>query len=60
VAVEAGSSIVGSTIANSLLGKGVQVKNAKVNGSVIGDKQVIEGRQVKDAVMDAGELAAAH
>jgi len=59
VAVEAGSSIVGSTIANSLLGKGVQVKNAKVNGSVIGDKQVIEGRQVKDSVMDAGELAAA-
>ncbi len=59
VAVEAGSSIVGSTIANSLLGKGVQVKNAKVNGSVIGDKQVIEGREVKDSVMDAGELAAA-
>ena len=59
VAVEAGSSIVGSTVANSILGKGVQVKNAKVAGSVIGDKQVIEGREVKDSVMDAGELAPA-
>jgi glucose-1-phosphate thymidylyltransferase len=59
VAVEAGSSIVGSTVANSILGRGVQVKNAKVEGSVIGDKQVIDGRQVKDSVMDAGEIAAA-
>ena len=59
VALEAGSTVMGSTIANSILGKGVQVKNAKVEGSVIGDKQVIEGRQVKDSVMDAGEIAAA-
>ena len=59
VAVEAGSSILGSTVANSILGKGVQVKNAKVRGSVIGDKQVIEGREVRDSVMDAGELAPA-
>jgi glucose-1-phosphate thymidylyltransferase len=59
VSVEAGSSIVGSTIANSILGRGVQVKNATVKGSVVGDQQVIEGRQVQDSVMDAGELAAA-
>jgi len=59
VAVEAGSSIVGSTVANSILGKGVQVKKAKVTGSVIGDKQTIEGKDVKDSVMDAGEIAAA-
>jgi glucose-1-phosphate thymidylyltransferase len=57
--IEFGSKIVGSTITNSILGKGVQVQNAKVLGSVIGDKQVIEGREVKDAVMDAGELAPA-
>jgi len=57
-AIEAGSTIVGSTIANSILGKGVRVKNAKVLGSVIGDEQVIE-RDVKDSVMDGGELAAA-
>ncbi len=57
--IEVGSSISGSTIANSILGRGVRVKNAKVLGSVIGDKQVIEGREVKDSVMDAGELAAA-
>jgi glucose-1-phosphate thymidylyltransferase len=59
VSVEAGSSIVGSTIANSILGCGVQVKNATVKGSVVGDRQVIEGRQVQDSVMDAGEIAAA-
>jgi glucose-1-phosphate thymidylyltransferase len=59
VAIEKGSKIVGSTIANSILGRGVQVKQATVQGSVIGDKQVIEGREVKDSVMDAGELAAA-
>jgi glucose-1-phosphate thymidylyltransferase len=59
VSVEAGSSIVGSTIANSILGRGVQVKNATVKGSVVGDRQVIEGRQVQDSVMDAGEITAA-
>src|SRR6266568_3803912 len=59
VAIEAGSSIEGSTIANSILGKGVRVKNGKVAGSVIGDQQVIDGKQVKDSVMDAGELAPA-
>jgi glucose-1-phosphate thymidylyltransferase len=59
VSVEAGSSIVGSTIANSILGRRVQVKNATVKGSVVGDRQVIEGRQVQDSVMDAGEITAA-
>jgi len=59
VAVETGSSIVGSTVANSILGKGVQVKNAEIRGSVIGDKQTIENKDVKDSVMDAGEIAAA-
>jgi len=59
VAVEAGSSIVGSTVTNSILGKGVTVKNATVGGCVIGDKQVIEGTHLKDSVMDAGEIAAA-
>ena len=59
VSIEAGSSIVGSTITNSMLGRGVQVKNATVAGSVVGDRQVIDGKQVKDSVMDAGEIAAA-
>jgi len=45
VAVEAGSSIEGSTVANSILGKGVQVKNARSQARLIGDKQVIEGRE---------------
>jgi glucose-1-phosphate thymidylyltransferase len=59
VTVEAGSRIVGSTVANSILGRGVQVKGAKVKGAVVGDKQVIDGRDVMDSVMDAGEVAAA-
>jgi glucose-1-phosphate thymidylyltransferase len=59
VAIEAGSKIVGSTIANSILGRGVRVKNAKVNGSVIGDKQQIEAQELSDSVMDAGEVAVA-
>src|SRR5216117_4034913 len=59
VAIEAGSTVEGSTIANSILGRGVRVKNATVSGSVVGDKQVIEGREVKDSVMDAGEVAPA-
>jgi len=37
----------------------VQVKKATVEGSVVGDKQVIDGKQLKDSVMDAGEIAAA-
>jgi glucose-1-phosphate thymidylyltransferase len=60
VAVEAGSSIVGSTVANSILGRSVKVKNATVEESLVGDNQAIEGRQVKDAVMDSGEIAPAH
>jgi glucose-1-phosphate thymidylyltransferase len=59
VTIESGSTIEGSTIANSILGRGVKVKKAKVEGSVVGDKQVIEGRDVTDSVMDAGEIAAA-
>ena len=60
VTIEGGGSVIeDSTIANSILGRGVQVKNAKVKGSVIGDKQKIDGRSVEDSVMDDGEIAAA-
>jgi ADP-glucose pyrophosphorylase len=50
---------MGSTIANSILGRGTKVKDATIEGSLIGDQQTIEGRKVKDSVMDAGELAPA-
>ena len=46
VTIEAGSSIEGSTIANSILGKGVKVKDAQVRGSVVGDKQKIDTVEV--------------
>jgi glucose-1-phosphate thymidylyltransferase len=59
VSIEAGSRIVDSTVTNSLLGRNARVSKSTVDGSVVGDDQVIEGRQVKDSVMDAGEVAAA-
>jgi glucose-1-phosphate thymidylyltransferase len=58
VTIEAGSSIEGSTIANSILGKGVKVKDAQVKGSVVGDTQKID-KDLIDSVMDAGESALA-
>jgi glucose-1-phosphate thymidylyltransferase len=58
VTIEAGSKIVGSNISNSIVGKGVQVKDAKVRGSVVGDKQKID-KDLVDSVMDAGESALA-
>jgi glucose-1-phosphate thymidylyltransferase len=59
VAIEAGSRIAGSRVSNSILGRDVVVKNATVAGSLIGDGQKIEDKQLKDSVMDAGETAAA-
>jgi glucose-1-phosphate thymidylyltransferase len=59
VSIEAGSSVVDSTITNSILGKNVRVVRSTVRDSVIGDDQVIEGKTVTASVLDAGELAAA-
>ena len=59
VALGAGSRVTGSTVANSILGNNVRVKQATVEGSLVGDDQVIEGRKIKDSVMDAGEVAPA-
>jgi len=59
VALGAGSRVSGSTVANSILGNNVRVRMATVEGSLVGDDQVIDGRDLKDVVMDAGELAPA-
>jgi glucose-1-phosphate thymidylyltransferase len=59
VSVETGGSVEGSTISNSILGRKTRVKNATVEGSLIGDEQTIDGRKVKNSVMDAGELVPA-
>lgn len=59
VSLGAGSRVTGSTVANSILGHNVRVKKATVEGCLVGDDQVIEGRKLKDSVMDAGEVAAA-
>lgn len=59
VSIEAGSSVVGSIITNSILGRNVRVARAAVHDSLIGDDQVIDGKTIKASVLDAGELAAA-
>jgi glucose-1-phosphate thymidylyltransferase len=59
VSLGAGSSVTGSTVANSILGKNVRIQGAMVEGSVVGDDQAIEGRTVQDSVLDGGERAAA-
>jgi glucose-1-phosphate thymidylyltransferase len=59
VALGAGSSITGSTVTNSILGNGVGVRNATVEGCLVGDEQVIDGRTVRDSVLDGGELSPA-
>jgi len=59
VTIETGSVIVGSTIRDSILGRGVRVTRATVRGSLIGDDQQIEHREVVGRVVDAGESAPA-
>jgi glucose-1-phosphate thymidylyltransferase len=59
VSVGAGSSVTGSTVANSILGDSVRIQGATVEDSLVGDDQVIEGRSVQRSVLDGGERAAA-
>jgi len=59
VTIEAGSYVTESSIANSILGRNVRVVRSRVEDSLVGDDQVIEGKTVKQSVLDAGELAAA-
>ena len=59
VALGAGSSVTGSTVANSILGSNVRIQGATVEDSLVGDDQAIEGRTVQRSVLDGGERAAA-
>ncbi len=59
VALGAGSSVTGSTVADSILGNNVRVRGATVEASLVGDDQVIEGRTVRRSVLDGGEVAPA-
>ena len=59
VTVEAGSVIERSTVERSILGRAVQVRGSTIAGCVIGDGESIEGRTLKDSVMDGGETAPA-
>jgi glucose-1-phosphate thymidylyltransferase len=59
VAIEADSTIVGSEIKHSILGRGVRVDRALIHGSLVGDNQVIKEQELINMVMDAGEVAPA-
>jgi glucose-1-phosphate thymidylyltransferase len=59
VTIEAGTTVSDSQIANAIVGRDVKIKKATVSGSVIGDGQVVEGREVRNVVIDAGEEALA-
>jgi len=59
VAIEADSTIVGSEIKHSILGRGVRVDRSQVHGSLIGDNQVITEQELINVVMDEGEVAPA-
>ena len=59
VSIGAGSSVTGSTVANSILGENVRIQGATVEDSLVGDDQAIEGRSVQRSVLDGGERAAA-
>jgi glucose-1-phosphate thymidylyltransferase len=55
VSLGAGSSVTASRVSHSILGNNVRLRNATVERSVIGDDQVIEGKEMRDMVMDGGE-----
>jgi glucose-1-phosphate thymidylyltransferase len=59
VSLGKGSSVTGSTVANSILGDNVRIQGATVEDSLVGDDQVIEGRAVQHSVLAGGERAAA-
>jgi glucose-1-phosphate thymidylyltransferase len=55
VAIETGTVIEASTVADSLIGRGCRIGSARVLESVVGDGQVVEGRELVKMVMDGGE-----
>ena len=59
VTIEAGSTVSDSLIANAILGRDVKINKALVHHALIGDGQVVEGREVDEVVIDAGEEARA-
>lgn len=59
VSLEAGSQVVKSSVANSILGRKVRVTGSTIRDSLIGDDQTIEGKKIVASVLDQGELAPA-
>jgi glucose-1-phosphate thymidylyltransferase len=59
VSIEAGSSVLRSTVANSIVGRNVRIARATVEGSLVGDDQVIEDRELRHSVLDGGEVGPA-
>jgi glucose-1-phosphate thymidylyltransferase len=56
VAIEAGSFVTESTVANSILGRNVRVVRSAVRDAVVGDDQAIEDKSIEHGVVDGGEV----
>jgi glucose-1-phosphate thymidylyltransferase len=59
VTIETGSTISDSRIADAILGRDVRVERATVREAVIGDGEVVTGREIVNVVIDGGEEASA-
>ncbi|HXH63064.1 MAG TPA: sugar phosphate nucleotidyltransferase [Gemmatimonadales bacterium] len=59
VSIGTGSSIRGGAVRDSIVGHRARLDGATVEGSLIGDDQVIERRVVRASVVDGGEEAPA-
>jgi glucose-1-phosphate thymidylyltransferase len=59
VSLGAGSTVIGGGLRESIVGSNVRLRNARLDHCLIGDDQVIEGKDLSGIVMDGGEQAAA-
>ncbi|MGH7529510.1 MAG: sugar phosphate nucleotidyltransferase [Gemmatimonadales bacterium] len=59
VSLGAGSTVIDSEVAHSILGSNVRVRGARVDGSLIGDDEVVEGGELVAVVKAGGETAPA-
>ena len=59
VTLESGCVIEASTVADSILGRNCRVGSSRVIECLVGDAQVIEGRNLEKMVVDGGEEAEA-
>jgi glucose-1-phosphate thymidylyltransferase len=59
VTLEAGSTVIESAVAESIVGRAARITRATVRGSLVGDGTVIADRELIDSVADLGDIAPA-